>query len=165
MDYKFGTLTRTVAPNFDFASVKFHQVFDYCQSQSQATVFAGRATIALAESFKDNRKQVRGDSFTVVGNDELRGRTSSPQTNLNGPTGMSEFDSVGKQVPTYLLQAAGVRSHSMRSWFYRNLKMDRLSLRSRPHHFKRGLDNRAETGWPNVESQSARYDSGNVKQI
>src|SRR6266851_2574672 len=107
MDYKLGTLTRTVSPNFDFASVKFHEVFDYCQSQSQAAVFAGCAAIALAESFKDNGKQVRGDSFTVVGNDELRGRTSSLHKNLNGPARLSELDGVGEQVPTYCCRRSG----------------------------------------------------------
>src|SRR6185295_5846720 len=99
--------------------MKFHQLFDNGETQSQSSNCTFRRCIGLSEPVKHKRKEFGTYASSTIGNAEFQLRFGSHQGNLNSPSVLRKFDRVGYDIPRYLLKALRISRYEVRLQFER----------------------------------------------
>src|SRR5262249_10218914 len=149
--------------------------FDYRSSnrepQSQAAEPAVRSVVCLCESFKNERKKLRIDSDTGVGDLDdgiplqiLLGIVSGKH-HRNPSTFWSELNGLAEQVRDDLLYACGVYRADHRLSGEQSIDDDIARLRLRKHLSDGGFHQRYEIGQLRLDFDLVANDSSQVKKV
>src|SRR5256885_16495486 len=90
------------------ASLQFHEMTNYGQSQTEPAVFSRGRTIGLAEAVKDVGQKFRWYALTCIAHGDFGFGGALFERDLYQTTTGSELDRIRQKIPDDLLQAVGI---------------------------------------------------------
>src|SRR5438445_5341704 len=143
--------------------MRLDDVPGYGETETQASL-CDRA-VALTEAFEEMRDQFRIDSFSVVGDDNLRPRVDDLDTQQDMTAGGSELHRVREEVPDDLFDSAAVAMDHGRPPRKLEPELDLFRLGDGSDHVGGRLCQRIEIDRTDLHLKLAENDARDIEQI
>jgi hypothetical protein len=140
-----GALSRPCTFGAYRTAVKFDQVSNDGETQTEPSVLSADRAVCLPEAFKDVREEGRIDAGPVVSDSDAQAPVRTvKEIDINGSACRGELDRVRQQIPDDLLKAFGIAFMDSGRCRQTRTKPDLLRVRRGAHCIQRGADHGSE---------------------